>query len=244
MGITPAIIGAAAISGGASMMGASAAADAQTSAAQQSAATQLAMFNQTQANLAPFIGMGTRASSVLSPLIGTAEGTNPLTAPLTKPFTPADLTKTPGYQFTLGEGLKSVQNGYAAKGLGSSGAAMKGAAQYAEGLAGNTWNQQFQNYLAQNSQVFNMLNSGLTIGANAAANLGTNATNVGANVGNAYQAAGNAQAAGYNGMAAGLGNAVNNGLSGYMNNAMMSNIASQGAGQTGELIDLNGLSFY
>lgn len=62
-------------------------------------------------------------------------------------FNPSDLADTPGYQFALDQGLKATQNGYAAQGLGSSGAAMKGAANYAEGLASTTYQQQYQNAL-------------------------------------------------------------------------------------------------
>ena len=241
MGITPAIIGAAAISGGAQAFGASQAADAQSSAAQASAAQQSAMFQQTQANLNPFIQNGTTSMYQLGSLIGTNGGGNPLTAPLTKPFTAADLENTPGYQFTRDQGLQAVQNGFAAKGLGDSGAAMKGAAQYATGLASTTYNQQLQNYLAQNSQIFNMLQGQSTQGSNAATGLGSQSAQVGQNVGNSLIAAGNGQAAGYNGMGAAVSNSANQ-LGGMaynyatnplaqaaynnLNNASASNIAS------------------
>lgn len=58
-------------------------------------------------------------------------------------MTQAQLEATPGYQFTLDQGLKSVQSANAAKGLGVSGAALKGAATYATGLADKTYMDQF-----------------------------------------------------------------------------------------------------
>jgi hypothetical protein len=58
-------------------------------------------------------------------------------------MTQAQLEATPGYQFTLDQGLKSVQSANAAKGLGVSGAALKGAATYATGLADKTYLDQF-----------------------------------------------------------------------------------------------------
>ncbi len=72
----------------------------------------------------------------------------------------AALEATPGYQFTLGQGLKATQNSYAAKGLGSSGAAMRGAADYATGLSGATYEQRLQDYLNNyNNQFTNNLNA-------------------------------------------------------------------------------------
>lgn len=102
---------------------------------------------------------------------------------------PADmqnyLQKLPGYQFTLGQGLESVQNGFAARGLGTSGAALKGAANYATGLANNTYQ----------SQVANLQNYA-NMGSNAAAGVGSNLIQ-----------AGNAQASGLLGAANSIGNA-------------------------------------
>jgi hypothetical protein len=67
------------------------------------------------------------------------------------------LEQTPGYQFTLDQGLKSAQNAAAARGLGVSGAALKASDTYATGLANSTYNQQLQNAIntnqAQNAPV-------------------------------------------------------------------------------------------
>ncbi len=70
------------------------------------------------------------------------------------------LESTPGYQFVRDQGLKSVQNSYAAKGLGSSGAAIKGGADYASGLANATYEQRLNDYLnSYNSKYANAQNS-------------------------------------------------------------------------------------
>lgn len=72
----------------------------------------------------------------------------------------AALEATPGYQFTRDQGLKSVQNSFAAKGLGRSGAALKGAADYTTGLANNTYEARLGDYLnTYNSQFTNNLNA-------------------------------------------------------------------------------------
>lgn len=55
------------------------------------------------------------------------------------------LASTPGYQFTLQQGLQGVQNQYSGMGLGVSGAEQKGAASYASGLASQTYDQQLKN---------------------------------------------------------------------------------------------------
>jgi hypothetical protein len=86
------------------------------------------------------------------PMPGTG-GTPPVPGAPTPPpipgaFAPTmdQLSQTPGYQFTLQQGEQAVQNSAAALGLGSSGPALKGAVNYAEGLAGTTYQQQFNNY--------------------------------------------------------------------------------------------------
>jgi hypothetical protein len=136
------------------------------------------------------------------PQAGTAAG-NPLTAPLTAPFQPtmAQLAATPGYQFTLGQGLQATQNAYAAQGLGTSGPALKGAANYAEGLAATTYQQQFQNYLQQNQQIANILGAQVQQGQAAAAGTGAGALTTGSTAGQSLLAAGTAQAAGTVGVA-------------------------------------------
>ncbi|OYV48273.1 MAG: hypothetical protein B7X10_03325 [Burkholderiales bacterium 21-58-4] len=84
----------------------------------------------------------------------------------------AQLEQTPGYQFNLQQGLESTQNGYAAKGLGVSGAALKGAANYASGLAQNTYAQQAQIYYANQQNAFNKLMGVANMGQNSAAQQG------------------------------------------------------------------------
>ena len=179
--ILPAAIGGSAILGaGASIYSSNVQANAIDSAAQQQAAAaqtasqqQMAMFNQVQGNLSPFMQGGQQALTQLQGLTGTGVGGNPLTAPLTSQFQPtmAQLEQTPGYQFSLDQGLKATQNSYAAQGLGASGAAMKGAANYAQGLASTTYQQQFQNNLSQNAQIANILQNQVNTGANSAAGL-------------------------------------------------------------------------
>lgn len=84
-------------------------------------------------------------------------------APTYNPLTPEGLEKTPGYQFTLKQGLQAVQNANAAKGLGAGGSALRGAAEYATGLSDQTYNtrfgqnlQEYQNMLAGAGQAYQL----------------------------------------------------------------------------------------
>jgi hypothetical protein len=201
-------IGSAVISSNAS----SKAAKSQQQAAETAAQAQLQQFHETKDILAPYVSAGLGAQTQLQELTGTNVGGNPLTAALTAKFNPTmeDLAKTPGYQFALDQGLQATQNSYAAQGLGVSGAAMKGAANYAEGLASTTYQQQFQNYLAQNQQIANILGGQVTTGENAAAttgSLGQQAASTAAGLTTSGAAAG---AAGIMGSANAYANGLNN----------------------------------
>lgn len=215
---------------GAAAIGAS----AQTSAASKAAATETNLYQQGVSEVQPYVNAGTQSEELYNYLTGagpapagvagqTGTGTNgapttlqsgynPLTAPLTAPFTAATLPSTPGYQFTLDQGLKSTQNSYAALGLGSSGAAEKGAASYATGLAQSTYNQQLTNYLTQNQQIANLLYQPVTTGAGAAGTALGGAVATGSNVGSADIGAGNAIAGAATGAANGLTGGVNTAL--------------------------------
>jgi hypothetical protein len=158
--------GTAALLGGGSviagLLGASAAQDAaqiQADAAKQAAQATQYQYQQTRADLLPYQAMGINATNALTSAMGLQAGMDPSKSLLLSSFNPtmAQLEATPGYKFSLLQGLDAAQNNMAAQGLGRSGAAAKGAINYAEGLAGTTYQQQFQNALAQKSQIYNML---------------------------------------------------------------------------------------
>ena len=189
---------------GSAVLGANAAESAgaqQAAAAREAAAASERRFEQIRNDLIPFIQAGYSAQDAVRLLTGTNEGGNPLTAPLTRQFNPSDLENTPGYQFTLNQGLKGVQNSYAARGLGSSGAAMKGAARYATGHAQNTFNQQLSNDLTQRQATYNMLFPQSTQGANSAGNLGSLGLQSQGQINNLMTGAAQAQASGTVGVA-------------------------------------------
>lgn len=184
-----AVLGAGVIAGAGTAIASSSAASAQKKAAQLATQTEQNMFNQAAGYEKPFIDQGQQAYGTLNDLLGV--GGNSDTMQKT-------LEGLPGYQFTLGQGLKSVQNSAAARGLGDSGAALKGAATYATGLA----NSNYSNYVTQ-------LQNSATTGANAANSLSGNAVQTGSLQGGNQIGAGNAAAGAATATGAAVGNAVN-----------------------------------
>lgn len=189
MCVAAAIAGAGVLGAGASIYSSNKAASAQKSAAQQATNTQQGMFDQTQANLQPYMDSGNYANNML------AQRLKELTSPIS--MDQATLEQTPGYQFNLSQGLKAVQNSASARGLGVSGAAEKGAAQYATGLADSTYQNQFQNAVTNQSNAYSRLMSSAGLGENAAAGLGNNAVTTGSNIGNNITGAANAAGGSY-----------------------------------------------
>ena len=206
-------------SAGAGLLESQNAASAQEQAAQQATQAQLQIYGQNQKNLSPYIQGGGVAQDTLMRALPT----------LIKPFAPTEqqLESTPGYQFTLAQGLRAAQNQMAASGLGQSSPAAVAAAQYATGLADQTFNQQFQNYWGQNQNIYNMLQSPAQSGLNAAAALAGVGAQTGGQVGNniigAGNAAGGADIAGANAISGGINSGINN----YLQASYLSQLQGQ-----------------
>ena len=185
IGTAGAILAAGAMGAGASLYGAS----KQAQAAGDAAAVQQHMYDTTRADLAPYNQGGQKSFVEANKLLLGSPGQ-----------VQAQLEGLPGYQFAKTQGLKSVQNSAAARGLGVSGAALKGAASYATGLADQTYGEQF-----------NRLMASAGLGENAAAHTGNAGSQAATGIGNALIQQGNAYAGGAAGVASGLGQ----GLLGY-----------------------------
>ncbi len=224
-----AIAGVAA-AGLASAYGATKAASAQKEAAQKASDTAMAQYNTTRGDLAPYRAIGTDAGNRLGSRL------DELTAPIN--MTQAQLEQTPGWQFTNYQGQKAVQNAASARGLGVSGAALKGAANFATGLADQTYKTQFDIANTNQTNAYNRLKSLVDTGQNAAAQTGTLGANAANTSASAAMAAGNAQAAGYNAIGGAASNTANNiagiglykGLYGGGNNANAGGSAGGGVG--------------
>jgi hypothetical protein len=191
MCIAAAIGGAAVLGAGVNMYEGNKAANAQKNAAKNASDTQMAMYDQTRADLSPYRSAGTDALSALESFYGIGGKA------------PGNWQKTlqglPGYQFQLQQGSKSVDQNLAARGLLQSGAAGKALTQYGQGLASN-YADKYTSGLA------GIAGLGESAGAQTGA-FGANAANGSAN--NQINA-GNAQAGGYINAA----NSINSGLQG------------------------------
>ncbi len=207
--VAVAIGGAALIGGVATAFAGHEAAGAQRDAANQASQTQRDIYAQNQQLLKPYVQGGLGAYGTLNSLLGV--GGNSDTMQKT-------LEGLPGYRFTLGQGLKSVQNSAASRGLGTSGAALKGAANYATGLA----NSQYGTYAGQ---LQNSANTGMQAGS-AIAGVGQQ---TGSSIANSQIAGGNAAAAGYNA----IGNSINNGANGLAGAYTLNSFLNQGGGGGG-----------
>jgi len=229
--VAAATVGAAAIGAVGTGIASSNAAGAQTAAANDATNAQLGMFDVTQQNLHPFVNAGVSATGGLNYLLGgtgdaSTTGYSAYGLPagyFLQTFAPteAQLEQTPGYKFNLSQGLKSVQNSNAARGLGVSGAAMKDAAAYATGLADSTFQTQANNFYTGQGNAFNRLFDLANMGENAGANVGSAATSTGQSVGSNMIGAGNANAAAMMATANSASNGANNIGNMFLLNSLM-----------------------
>lgn len=182
------------------------AAQAQIQAAQIAAQVQMSMFNRINEQLGPYRKLGQFGSRMLMPRI----------PELIEPpsLTMGQLQRFPGYRFTLDQGLKATQNAYAAQGLGISGPAIKGAENYATGLASTTYQQAFGDIMAGKQLQYGMLGGLIGTGETAAAQTGQLGVTTAGNVANLVTGAGAAAAGGIvgsaNAIAGGIGGATGN----------------------------------
>ncbi len=215
------------------IVGANASSDAaqtQADAANRAADLQWQQYQQTRSDLQPYRDLGTSYIPQLQTAL-----TNPLlTAAFTAP-TAAEAAATPGYQFTLDQGLKAAQNSASARGLGSSGAAIKGAESFAGGLAdstyGDTFNRALTTFATNQNTASNQVNRLLGLvgnGQNAAAMTGSLGAQAAGSVGNAITSGAAASAAGTVGSA----NALTGGLTGAYNNYTNSTLLNRLLGST------------
>ena len=229
--VATAIIGASVVGAAATAYSANKASSAQQNAASQAAQTQMDMYNTTRSDLSPYRDIGKVASDTLTTQLPA------LTAPIN--LTQEWLNSTPGYQFTQTQGLKAVQNSAAARGLGNSGAALKGAAAFATGLADNTYKTQFDVANINQTNAYNRLKALVDTGENASAQTGAAGTSAATGTSNALISGGNAAAAGANATGSAVSGLANN-VAGYAaykglygnNNSSNSNTGANYSGVT------------
>lgn len=141
-------------------------------------------------------------------------------------FNPKDLENEPGYQFQLQQGLKALQNTAAGRGMLQSGAALKSAIGYEQGLAGTSYQNAYNRALS----TFDTNRAGYQ----SLANLGQNANSQAIQAGGIYGGQLTSLAGlGANANMQGAGLLSNTAMQGneYIGNAQMT-----GAGRAADLI--------
>ena len=201
--IGAAIVGSSLLSSSAASDAASTAAGASQAATDASIGEQRRQFDISQQNLQPFLAAGTGAVNRLG--AGVAPGGEFGSA---TPFNfQYNQNTDPGYGFRFDQGMKGLNASMAAKGLGVSGAGIKGAIDYGQGMGSQEYNNAFNRYVtgfnantASQNNLYNRLagvagtgqtagNSVATLGANMAGNVGSSLMSNAGNQGNAAMAA-------------------------------------------------------
>jgi hypothetical protein len=228
MGLGTGSMVSAGIGAYASMYGADQQAKSAANALQFQESTQAT----NQANFKPYLDAG--STSINKMMEDLNNGTfGPGSNPAFKAPTADEARATPGYQFTLSQGMRGVDAGAAARGGALSGGAAKSEMGYASGLADSTYNDvynrslsAYQANLAKQAQEFSQLYQPASLGENAAAQSGNTAQQVAGNVGGLMTQVGNAQAAG----AMGVANAAAGGVTGVTQARWLSQYGMGGAG--------------
>lgn len=211
---------------GSSLLGAKAAKDAastQVQATKESNALISKMYEEQKALQQPYVAGGTAAQNRMLTLLGLTGGdtTSAEYGSANKNFAPSDLTTDPSYTFRLNEGLKALDRQAAARGGLISGGAIKAAQEYGQQSASQEYQNAFNRFQTNRSNMLQPLGNLITSGQNAAAGVGTAASNYGNTVSNNIQSGAAATAAGNVGAA----NAIAGGVSQYLNYNQGNNLA-------------------
>ena len=136
----------------------------------------------------------------------------------------ADDLKTslaPNYQFMLEQGQGAAKNSANAQTGLLSGNAMQGLERYTQDYAGNAYQQAYNNYNANQTNIFNRLSTIAGLGNSANQTSASAGTTAGQGIASSQIASGAAQAAGSVGVANSINGAINNGISMYTLNNML-----------------------
>jgi hypothetical protein len=163
-------------------------------------AAQTQARDQARADLQPFLTAGTGAVNRLGASVGYGGEFG-----AEKPFDfKYDQNADPGYGFRFDQGMRAVNASMAARGQGLSGAAIKGATEFGQGMGSQEYNNAFNRYVTgfnantgERNALYNRLagvaGTGQATGGqiasqgiNTASSLGTMGANLAGNIGNAY----------------------------------------------------------
>lgn len=201
---------------GSSLLGANSAKEAaqiQADSARQANELAYKMYQEQKGLQEPYRAAGVTAQNRLMDVLGLSGNTGAADYGIAnKNFTPSDLTTDPSYQFRLGEGLKALDRQAAMRGGLISGGAIKAAQEYGQQSASQEYQNAFNRYQTNRSNLLQPLGSLVNSGQNAAANTGAAAGNYSTTASNNLTSAGAAQAAG----GVDASNALTGGLNTYL----------------------------
>jgi hypothetical protein len=211
---------------GSSLLGANAANNAaqiQADAARQANELAYKMYGEQKALQEPYRAAGVTAQNRLMDVLGLSGNTGAADYGIAnKNFTPSDLTTDPSYQFRLNEGLKALDRQAAARGGLISGGALKAAQDFGQQSASQEYQNAFNRYQTNRSNLLQPLGNLITTGQNAAANTGAAAGNYSTTASNNLTSGAAASAAG----TVGATNALTSGLNQYLNYSSNQDLAN------------------
>lgn len=197
MGIAEGVMAAGSLLGGAlgsrsQRKAAESAAAAQEQAAQAANETEWKMYQQGREDLEPWRKQGAQSLSQLAGMM--RPGTD-----MTTRFSSQDFRADPGYQYRLSEAQKGMDRSQAARGMLNSGAALKEAMRVNQGMASDEYQNAYNRWAQQNSDIYNRLaglaNTGQQTSNQLAQLSGNYASQYGQNTGQAANARASAYAA-------------------------------------------------
>lgn len=210
------------------------AAQLQSESAKESLALQKQMYEEGVARQQPFYEAGITGQNRLMDILGLSDRTGAEGyGSAMRPFGMSDFQTDPGYAFRMKEGLKGLDQQAAARGGLISGNALRAAQQYGQELGSQEYQNAYNRYQTNRTNVLNPLQSLLgqgqssantlgSAGAGYASGAGNTMMTSAANIGNLNVAAGNARASGYTGSADAWNRALG-GASNTINSNMMYN---------------------
>ena len=206
MWVATAVVGSGVVGALATGYAANRAADVQQQNAQRVADMQTRQYQQTREDLSPYRTIGQDASTRMGTRL------SELTTPIS--VKPQDFLDSDYYKFLEQQGQRGVTASAAARGLASSGAALKGAAAFSKGLASQEWKSNFEMQRAGQTDAFNRLKGLIDVGAGAATGTGAAGSRAAEAAGTALTSGASAEAAAINRTGSSVANLANT-IGGY-----------------------------
>lgn len=204
---------------------------ANTQADSAAAANQLQKdtFDKQVALNEPFRQGGLTAQSRLMELLGLGGDANKSDyGSLMRDFSQSDFQTDPGYQFRLQQGQQGLERSAAARGGLLSGAAIKDAMNYNQGMGSQEYANAFNRFQTNRSNKLNPLQSLMGASQTATNTIGQAAQNYGNQAGQNIIGAGNARASGYVGQANAINSGISQGVNLYQQNQLMNRLYPSG----------------